>query len=49
MKAMEQPNEALEMFKKGRAIVAPLAEKSEVALWKGYLRSFDSEIGALKK
>ncbi len=48
LKAMGQREQALEMFEKGRAIVGPLAENSEMALWKGYLRSFDAEIANLR-
>jgi hypothetical protein len=41
--------EALRMFKAGRAIVAPLAERSGHQLWVGYVKSFDAEIAALEK
>jgi hypothetical protein len=37
------------MFHKGRAIVAPLAERSKHQLWAGYLRSFDAEIASLQR
>ena len=45
--AMGRREQALEMFRTGRAIIAPLAERSQVALWKAYLRSFDANIAAL--
>jgi hypothetical protein len=34
---------------RGRAIVAPFAEKSGHQLWIGYLKSFDKELAALGK
>ena len=39
--------EARRMFERGRAIVAPFAEKSGHKLWIGYLQGFDKEIAAL--
>jgi hypothetical protein len=45
---MDQPERALAMFEKGRALVAPLAERSEVLRWKNYLNSFNAEIAALR-
>ena len=40
--------EAQRLFKAGRAIVAPFAERSSHQLWIGYLKSFDAEIAALE-
>ena len=40
--------EARRMFERGRAIVAPFAEKSGHRLWIGYLRSFDKDLAALE-
>ena len=48
LKIMDQPERALAMFEKGRALVAPLAERSEVLQWKNYLNSFNAEIAALR-
>lgn len=39
--------EAMRLFKAGRAIVAPLAEKSGHQLWQSYVRFFDAQIAAL--
>ena len=36
------------MFERGRAIVAPFAEKSGHRVWIGYLESFDADIAALE-
>jgi hypothetical protein len=42
--------EALDMFRKGRAIVAPLvALAPDLAQWSEYLASFDREIAALSR
>ncbi len=41
--------EARRMFERGRAIVAPFAEKSGHQGWIGYLRAFDEELAALGK
>ncbi|MGO9986237.1 MAG: caspase family protein [Rhodomicrobium sp.] len=40
--------EARQMFERGRAIVAPFAEKSGHRVWIGYLKSFDADIAALE-
>jgi tetratricopeptide (TPR) repeat protein len=40
--------EARRMFERGRAVVAPFAEKSGHQLWIGYLKSFDEELAALE-
>ncbi len=48
MVQMDKPDKALELFRKGRALVAPLVEKSEHVLWKQYLDYFDAEIAALE-
>jgi hypothetical protein len=44
---MGRRNEALENFRKGRALVAPLASRSQNKLWQTYLADFDSEMAAL--
>ena len=41
--------EARRIFERGRAIVAPLAEKTRQELWIGYLRRFDGDISTLEK
>ena len=46
--ALGDTAEALRLFKAGRAIVAPLAERSGHVRWLGYLESFDAEIAALE-
>ncbi|MCP4232151.1 MAG: hypothetical protein GY770_01005 [Aestuariibacter sp.] len=46
---MDKPDKALELFRKGRALVAPLVEKSDHVLWKQYLDSFDADIAALEE
>jgi len=46
--ALGDTDEALSMFRAGRAIVAPLAEASGHQLWVGYLQSFDKEIATLE-
>ncbi len=43
-----QKNEALKLFRAGRAIVAPLARQSCHRVWLGYLSAFDREIAALE-
>jgi tetratricopeptide (TPR) repeat protein len=48
LKETGKPDQALEMLEKARAIIAPLAEGSEMALWKDYLAIFDREIAALR-
>ncbi len=44
---MGNREEARRMFERGRAIVAPFAEKSGHRVWIGYLKSFDEELAAL--
>jgi tetratricopeptide (TPR) repeat protein len=44
---MGRRDDALGMFRAGRAIVAPFAEASGHRLWIGYLRAFDADIAAL--
>lgn len=39
---------ALETLEQGRALVAPLAERSQAPLWQRYLRTFDADIAALQ-
>ena len=46
---MNRSPEALEMFKRGRAIVAPLADETGNARWKRYLAAFERDIAALKQ
>jgi hypothetical protein len=41
--------EARRMFERGRALVAPFAEKSGHGLWIGYLKDLDADIAALDK
>jgi tetratricopeptide (TPR) repeat protein len=41
--------EARHMFARGKAIVAPFAEKSGHQLWIGYLKAFDESLAALNK
>jgi hypothetical protein len=41
--------EARRMFERGRAIVAPFAEKSGHQGWIGYLKAFDKDLAALNK
>jgi len=39
--------EARRMFERGRAIVAPFAEKSGHQRWIGYLKAFEEDLAAL--
>jgi tetratricopeptide (TPR) repeat protein len=41
--------EALRLFKAGRAILAPLVERTGHRVWIGYLNSFNAEIAALEQ
>jgi hypothetical protein len=41
--------EARRMFERGRAIVAPFAEKSGHQIWIRYLKGFDEDLAALDK
>lgn len=47
---MDRREEARDMFAKGRAIVAPLAQRSpDLSLWRQYQDGFDRELAALEK
>lgn len=46
--AARRPGEALAMFEKGRALVAPLAARSVNMQWKESLQLFDQEIAKLR-
>ncbi len=46
---MGERDKAREMLEQGRAIIAPLAERSETLLWKEYLRGFDEGIANLRE
>ena len=47
--ALGEKAEALRLFKAGRAILAPLVERSNHRVWIGYSNSFNAEIAALEQ
>jgi hypothetical protein len=47
--ALGDKDEAMRLFKAGRAIMAALAERSVQPRWNGYMRGFDTDIAALEK
>lgn len=47
--ALGDKAQALRLLRAGRAIVAPLAERSGHQLWVSYLKSFDADIAKLER